>query len=110
MMEKVHELHEKAMEISDLAEIERLKKNHVKSLRMYQEAFELEKQAAELLTGRKDVEPTRSVLFRSAASLALICNNSGEAVRLVDIGLDGNPPAEIEEELMEIKEGITNND
>ena len=40
---------------------------------LYEDAFELEKQAAMSLLLDELKEPTRSVLFRSAASLAVKC-------------------------------------
>ena len=45
------------------------------------------------------VEPTRSVLYRSAATLALDCGQLQKARDLVDEALQNNPPHEIAEEL-----------
>jgi hypothetical protein len=55
-------------------------------------AFEYERKAAMLLLNDYDVEPTRSVLFRSAASLALNFGDYREAERMIALGLLGNPP------------------
>jgi hypothetical protein len=49
-----------------------------------------------------DYEPTRSVLFRSAATLALRCGELREAEKLASIGLSGHPPDEIADELREV--------
>jgi len=46
-------------------------------------AYELESQAAHLAAQKNDSEPTRSILHRSAASLALDCGLSREAERLI---------------------------
>ena len=51
-----------------------------------------------------DHEPTRSVLFRSAASLAIDCKEYLEAERLIGEGLAGNPPPDIRIELRELYE------
>ena len=65
-------------------------------------AFEIEKRAAMCLLENKDKEPTRSVLFRSAANLAYGCGMFQEAEEMALHGLDGNPPDEIKDELNEV--------
>ena len=45
---------------------------------------------------------TRSVLYRSAATLALDAGETQEARRLAECGLAGAPPAEIADELREV--------
>jgi len=70
--------------------------------RFFREAFELESQAAESVSSNLDAEPTRSVLFRSAATLALQCGLLEAAAKLVREGLGGNPPAAIAEELQSL--------
>ena len=67
--------------------------------KLLQEAFELEKSAAELLFDKKEAEPTRSILYRSAANLALHCYNYSEANKLAIEGLNGNPFIELKLEL-----------
>ena len=43
--------------------------------KLFRSAFEEERKAAELLEGAYDYEPTRSVLYRSAATLARDCRD-----------------------------------
>jgi len=74
--------------------------------RLYAAAFELERQAADLLDTRMDLEPTRSVLFRSAASLALDCSDPRAAERLLARALAGDPPPEIASELRDLFEQV----
>jgi len=102
----IDELHEKAMNLAEEAfyakENDKLKKAQSK----YLAAFEYEKAAATLLVNEYDQEPTRSVLFRSAACLLLnlpFPENAHfrQAERMVAYGLSGNPPVEIAEELRE---------
>ena len=73
--------------------------------RLMQKAFELEKQAA-LMIQSEDSEPTRSVLHRSAASLAYKCKKYREAERLVSRALAGNPPGEIISELRRLNRKV----
>ena len=70
--------------------------------RLFRAAFDNERQAAEELAEAIEAEPTRSVLYRSAASLAADCGEYSEAERLAREGLAGKPPAEIEDELREL--------
>ena len=75
--------------------------NRYRSLQ--QQAFETEREAAELLTDGYEHEPTRSILFRSAASLALDCGDYSEAERLASAGLAGHPPAAVAQELRDVQ-------
>ncbi|TGO03014.1 hypothetical protein PN36_14470 [Candidatus Thiomargarita nelsonii] len=100
--DKVNELHSKAMEIAQSAFIARIKGELEKVSPLSYQAFQYEREAAMLLLNDYDIEPTRSVLFRSAASLALNFEDCREAERMIAFGLSGNPPPEILEELREL--------
>lgn len=65
-------------------------------------AFEKEAQAAVLTAHDLNAEPTRSVLHRSAASLAIDCGEFQVAERLIMTALTENPPQEIAEELKDL--------
>ena len=70
-IKEVNELHDKAMALAEEAFLmEKVQQKRDEAVLMYQKAFELEKSAALLLVADYDVEPTRSVLFKGAASLA----------------------------------------
>ncbi|HEY3363918.1 MAG TPA: hypothetical protein VGK74_02545 [Symbiobacteriaceae bacterium] len=92
-------LHSEAMDLAELAMLERSEGNHPRARTLNAEAFAKERQAAELIQDRTDLEPTRSVLLRSAASLALECGEAATARQLIERGLSGNPPMEIADEL-----------
>jgi hypothetical protein len=49
-----------------------------------------------------DFEPTRSVLHRSAVSLAVDCCQLRETERLIGRVLSGNPPPDIADELRDL--------
>ena len=92
------ELHRQAMELADQAFVAR-RSNHLPMARSFAyRAYVLEKQAAE----QSITEPTRSVLHRSAATLALDCGEYREAERLVAAALSGSPPEPIANELREV--------
>lgn len=97
----VKDLHRKAMEYNDEAIIAKSKGEDPKSL--YLKAFEFEKQAYNLFASKSDEEPTRSVLLRSAASLAMMAGLNEEAEKLIVLAISGNPPEGILEELIELQ-------
>ena len=76
-------------------------------LKLLAEALRFESAAADDVAGDTSLEPTRSVLHRSAASIALQLFDTKTAKRYVDGGLRGKPPEEIREELRTLSEQIT---
>lgn len=98
-------LHEQAMEWADKARSARRVGENDEHDKLLKKAFELEKQAA-LKIQSKESEPTRSVLHRSAASLAYKCKMYREAEWLVSRALSGNPPGEIMGELRRLNRKI----
>jgi tetratricopeptide (TPR) repeat protein len=102
MNTQVNELHSKAMIIAEAAFVAKRKGSHDEALRLSEEAFSYEHDAALLLLDQFEIEPTRSVLFRSAACLALDSGNYAEAEKMIAYGLEGNPPAEVKDELQDL--------
>lgn len=105
-MNDVRLLHREAMDLAGEATLERSAGNVSRARALYRDAFEKERQAAEALHNRFDLEPTRSVLFRSAAALALDCGDHRSAERMIALALSGNPPDEIAEELRDLMENV----
>jgi hypothetical protein len=99
----VETLHRTAMELAQQAE---MAPDTSRSQDLFRAAFEKERQAAELIEDRIDLEPTRSVLFRSAASLAMDCRDFAEAERLLEKGLAGRPPADLAEEMRSLRRSL----
>ena len=94
------------MQFADLAATERRQGSRDKAEKLTRRAFELERDAAKAVEDQLEFEPTRSVLHRSAASLALECNEDREAERLIGRALSGKPPDEIAEELRDLLEEV----
>jgi len=100
----INELHQKAMELADEAYVHKCKEALEAAQSTYLEAFEYEQAAAMLLVNNYELEPTRSVLFRSAAWLLLNLPRPSEdhlrqSERMIAYGLSGTPPEEIADEL-----------
>ena len=100
-MHTVRSLHDEAMELAHHALVARQMGDLERAATLVREAFGLEAQAVDLVPGGADSEPTRSILYRSAAWLALDANLPAEAIRLAERGLAGSPPAAIAVELEE---------
>ena len=94
-------LHDQAMHLANQA-MEASKKDATQAKQYFQEAYQLEQQAAMTLVNDFEQEPSRSVLFRSAAYLALKAELYREAERMAAFGLSGNPPNEIADELRDV--------
>jgi hypothetical protein len=105
-MSGVKTTHREAMEQTDLAHAARQQGDEAQALGHFRRAYELEARAAAAYATRLDAEPTRSVLFRSAATLALGCKLLPEAEKLVCTALSGNPPDTIADELRDLLEQI----
>jgi|GEM_PF-1853033 len=98
----VRELHEKAMDMAETASVAKLRGNTGEAERLYRQALRYEAGAAGMVPALPSCEPSRSVLYRSAASLALDCGEVREAERLVAAGLAGHPPGDIADELRDL--------
>lgn len=93
------ELHNNAMLYAQRAVVKKAEGDKHKARKLAKKAFKLEMQAAMMLAYSFDCEPTRSVLFRSAATLALELKNLGACQELIRLGNVEGTPAEIRDEL-----------
>jgi predicted dinucleotide-binding enzyme len=101
-MSQIQELHQQAMDLAEMVQVAKLRGNHTQAEQLSRQALEKELRAAELVASDLEAEPTRSVLHRSAATLAIDCGEIHTAERLIAIALSGNPPQEIAEELKDL--------
>ena len=99
-------LHNKAMELADMADLHKFHKEYEEAQSLYIQAFEQERKAAIWAYENHCEEPTTSVLIRSAASLAYNAKEYRESERMIALGLLGNPPTEIAEELRDLLEMV----
>ncbi len=105
-MSEIQHLHREAMAIAHEAFTARKAGDTARYLKLSQAAFEHEKTAAWRLFQKMDAEPTRSVLFRSAAQLAFNCGKIRDAEQLIAAAIAGNPPLEILQELRRLNREI----
>lgn len=98
-MSLVRDQHRRAMHLAEKAMAAKAAGDCQQADQLFRDALECERHAADAVASDLAAEPTRSVLFRSAATLALDCRELREAERLIATGLMGNPPEEIAEEL-----------
>jgi len=101
-MSRIKDLHHAAMRLADQATDLRRRGELPEANARLRQALEHERQAAELATLDLALEPTRSVLHRSAATLAWQCGEYREAERLITTALSGTPPETVAEELRDL--------
>jgi hypothetical protein len=77
-MRTIKNIHREAMEHTDLALVARRQGDEIAASSYFRRAYELELQAASSFLDKPNDEPTRSILYRSAATLALDCNLTAE--------------------------------
>ncbi|TSP10653.1 hypothetical protein [Cupriavidus campinensis] len=94
------------MEHADAALYLRLRGNTDESQKETQLALRLEEEAATMLPCSQVSEPTRTILLRSAATLALRCNELERAERLAALALIGHGPQELKDEVRDVLEEI----
>ena len=78
-MSKVRDLHTKAMDYAEQAMIARHSGEAQRATALTRKAHLCETRAAELIPCGEGSEPTRSILYRSAASLAYQCQELEES-------------------------------
>ena len=105
-LEQINDLHERAMDLAEAAVVARTLGDEATARRRFQEALKWDAEAAALIAPHLDEEPMRSVLHRSAGSLALNCEQYRVAEKLLAVGLAGDPPAEIADEMRDLLEQV----
>jgi hypothetical protein len=101
------ELHDSAMELFERGLLAARARDLTRSRRFFNEALASEAAAADYVAKDLGLEPTRSILHRSAASIALKIGNTQQATRYVKAGLAGNVPEDIRSELEVLSEQIS---
>src|SRR5262249_54452993 len=99
---RIKDLHHEAMRLADQATDLRRRGQEPEANARLRQALDPEGQAAELAASDLALEPTRSVLHRSAATLAWQCGEYREAERLITTALSGTPPETVAEELRDL--------
>lgn len=95
-------LHNTAMELAQQAVLLQ-DRDPDRARGLFRSALEKERTAAEIWESAYNLEPTRSILYRSAAALARDCQDYDEAERLIAKGLAGHPSAFVTQELEELR-------
>lgn len=82
LLDKFNARHEAAMQIADQGDAAQKKGDFETAAKFFDQALAKEREIAMEFKDRRQIEPTRSILFRSAAWLAL--NELGEAIWSLD--------------------------
>ena len=102
LMSQMKDLHHQAMRLADQADHLRRRGEEQEADARLRQALDHEQRAAGLAAPDLALEPTRSVLHRSAATLAWQCGEYREAERLITTALSGTPPETVAEELRDL--------
>jgi hypothetical protein len=103
-MSMITHYHDKAMEFAAKADLAKARADNDEAAELMRRALLLEKKAVQDLLKQNGPEPSRSILLLSAAALALECGEKRNAEQLIAIGLAGDPPPEIADELRDLFE------
>ena len=101
-MSQIQDLHRQAMDLAEQADLKKLRGETAQVQELLQQALKLESEAAGMVANDITAEPTRSVLHRSAATLAVECGELSLAERLIARALAGAPPSGIAAELKDL--------
>ena len=100
------DLHDEAMTLYEASLLARRAGNEHRVTDLLTQAFQLEAAAADNVIDELALEPTRSILHRSAASLALQLGDFEKAISYAAEGLRGRVPDEIRAELTVLQDQI----
>lgn len=103
-MSHINDLHNASMDCAEMAFLAKMRNENVEAEKLFQQSLDLELKAITAIETTD--EPTYSILHRSAATLALDCNNIRLAEKLIGKALSNEPPAEIAEELRDLMEQV----
>lgn len=102
----IYSLHNKAIEFADEGLLAKKRGESDVAQSFFQKAFLLEKEAALATIPNKENQLFHSILYRSAATLALDCGNIWEAEFLVNTALTHKISAGIKEQLIDLRKKI----
>jgi hypothetical protein len=105
-MPNIEQLHEQAIDLAEEAFTAQRKGDAESAKSLFLQALKLEVQAASTFPAIAESEPTRSILYRSAATLAYHAQEYEQAEQLIAFGMSGYPPIEIKEELRALQDDI----
>lgn len=103
----IRTLHRAAMDHADLAYDAKRRGEGDIAREHFCDAFRLERQAAEMANAVPNSEPSRSILYRSAATLGIQAEQFEAAAELVRRALEGAVPIELIQELESIANQLT---
>jgi hypothetical protein len=101
-MSQIQALHEAAMDLAELADVAKLNGEMVTRQDLLRQALDKAVMAAAQIAPQIDAEPTRSLIHRSAASLAIELEEFKIAETMITTALAGHPPSDVAEDLRDL--------
>lgn len=85
MKDRIRSIHNEAMDLAQMAQIASRQGDTDKSITMFRQAFEKEREAALMAFHNNHSQPGLSILLQSAAHLAVTCKQQREAEKLIGL-------------------------
>jgi tetratricopeptide (TPR) repeat protein len=101
-MSIIQSLHEAAMDLAEQADVAKLRGELENASQLLHQALDKAVQAANQIAPKTEFEPTRSIIHRSAASLAIELQEFQIAESMITTALAGNPPSDVAEDLRDL--------
>lgn len=98
-MDELRLKHNEAMDLAQMARIAAGQGETEKSVTMFCQAFEKEREVAMTAYRNQHPQPGLAILLQSAAHLAVTCKQPREAEKLIGLALSGDAPSEIRHDL-----------
>lgn len=108
MRNKVKQLHDAAMDFTDMAFAAKRQKQDYQAKCFFKQAFECEIKAAHLSETEESPLPPE-ILYRSAATLAIDCDEISEAQKIIHFLLKNYPSAEVIKDIWELRQNCLAN-
>jgi uncharacterized protein HemY len=105
-MKSPSEIHDEAMLIMNQALDLQRKGDNDASLEMFSRACDLEAQAANKVENRSENEPSRSMLYLGAASLAFQAQEYERAGKFIEEGMKGYPPIPVIKDFLQLRKDV----
>lgn len=102
MKDRIRSIHNEAMDLAQMAQIASRQGDTDKSITMFRQAFEKEREAALMAFNDNHPQPGLSILLQSAAHLAVTCKQQREAEKLIGLALSCETPSEIRQDLRQL--------
>ena len=103
---RASDIHDRAMELDSRARLKKLEGHPAEARQLLLAAVEQAKQAAQVIRSGDVPEPSRSIILRSGATLAVDARDYATARLLIAQALTGQPPLDVRWDLGDLLDSL----